>query len=124
MTIDAMLSSRAKFKCIQTLAVCGVPIHLRRIINLTRLQPRSVQIAMQALNKMRVVKSKKQGNKLYYELNRSAPHYQDLHYFIKGLQSSTINKRSETYQSLDASINFINTAKALLSTLKGANGYS
>ena len=79
---------------------------------------------MQALKKMEVVKSKKQGNREYYELNRNNSHYEELCDFTKRLQYSAIHKRSEMYQSLDASINFVKSAQALLSTLKGARGYS
>ncbi len=117
MTPENLLSSTAKQKVVETLYKYKQPVHIRRIITLSGLLPRSIQLALKALCEAELV-IKKQERTIQYFLNKNHKSYDFISQIYKTKIENEIENRVKNYLNLSSSISFIEDAKKLVRSIK------
>lgn len=73
--LDSVFSSRAKWKVLERLITLNHPISLRDIERFTAMPIRSIQLAVKALEKEKVIKCFKNANETRYSMNLKYQYY-------------------------------------------------
>jgi hypothetical protein len=118
MNITDIINSKSKVVCLQIIAGYSEPIHLRRIVNLSGLQPRSIQLALHSLKELRVLKTRKNKNRIEYSLNTNSMDVSRLLPVIENLNAFQKNTTPDYKEQFLASIQFIDQARCLLNNIK------
>lgn len=118
MNIEQLISSQAKLLCLKVMLSFQEPIHLRRIVNLTGLQVRSVQLALNFFKSIKLVKQSSRANKIEYQFNKTSANFFLIESFFKELNSTEIKMRSSSYTNFIASVTFIEDSKELFNSIK------
>ena len=116
-----ILNNKSKVICLNIIHRHSEPIHLRRIVNFSSLQPRSVQLALASLKKSKIILSRKNKNRIEYYLNENYQNLNQLLSISKDLTSSYVENKNENSKLFHNSINFIIETKDLISQLKSKN---
>ncbi len=81
--LSEILSSRGRAEIFRMLfGVSDKPLHLRAIQRRSGLTIAPVQQEMRKLTRMELVTRRKDGNRVYYQANKSNPIYEDLHRIV------------------------------------------
>ncbi len=81
--LSEILSSRGRAEIFRMLyGVSDKPLHLREIQRRSGLTIAPVQQEMKKLTRMELVTRRRDGNRVYYQANRSNPLYEDLHRIV------------------------------------------
>lgn len=116
-----ILNNKSKVICLNIIHRHLEPIHLRRIVNFSSLQPRSVQLALASLKKSKIILSRKNKNRIEYYLNKNYQNLNQLLMISNDLTKAYDQNKNEYSQVFHNSIKFIIETKDLISQLKSNN---
>lgn len=105
--IYKILSSEAKLRVLKTLSDCNIGLSLRQVENLSGLAIGSVQAAIPALVREKILKKEKRKGKTLYKLNLAHPFADCLRKIFDAIEYDDIKQRSLSYQKkAQASLQF------------------
>lgn len=113
-----IINNKSKIICLRIIVTYSAPIHLRRIVNLSKLQPRSVQLALTSLKKSKVLLSRKNKNRVEYFINKNFINLDLLLSIINNLAVFENRINNNLSSMFENSIKFIHETNSLVSKMK------
>ena len=103
-SLPELFSSAAKTRVLEILAPQTLPLSARQIETLSELPIRSVVLALEALEKAKVVKKKRKQARVIFSLNETHPTYELVRSIFMLVEAKFLENRSPDYAKAARSI--------------------